>query len=439
MQKLMMKLRSGGSEGTLLRGAGSLILLNPLGLLISFLVMSIILPRVMTVESYGIYNVAMAWLQVFILVALVGQDTSLVRFIPQYIVKKQWGELRGVLLHATSLSQAVSAGLIALLAAVIYYLAPQLGTEKTITYFFALPLIAVIALTTLREASLRAFKHVALSYIPDSIVRPLILGLSALILFWFSGQLVSASQLMLLSFISILSAFALGGYWLYRALPVVVYQAKAVYHTTTWIKVSLPLFFISGMNLILRRTDIVMLDLFQGETLAGLYSVASRLADLASFGLVAVNTITAPMISELYNKGEHKELQNIITLAARGIFVITVLVSLVMIVAGTFLLGLSGQDYTVAYIPLLILLAGQAVNALSGSVGFIMTMTGHQNQAAVIIASGALLNILLNIILIPAYGMNGAAIATAVTTALWNIAMLIYVLVKLKLNPTVIG
>jgi O-antigen/teichoic acid export membrane protein len=193
------------------------------------------------------------------------------------------------------------------------------------------------------------------------------------------------------------------------------------------------------MNLVLKRTDILMLDLLQGPEAVAYYSMATRLADLAAFGLLVVNMIAAPMISELYNKGNRNELQKMITLAARGIFVLTLLITLILIFGGKLLLAVSGPQYVIGYVPLLILLAGQAVNALSGSVGFIMTMTGYQNQAAIIVASGSMLSILLNALLIPPFGMNGAAIATSITTALWNIAMLIFVIKKLKLNPTVIS
>jgi O-antigen/teichoic acid export membrane protein len=110
-----------------------------------------------------------------------------------------------------------------------------------------------------------------------------------------------------------------------------------------------------------------------------------------------------------------------------------------MVFGGKVLLGISGQQYIAGYTPLLILLAGQVVNALSGSVGFIMTMTGYQNQAARIFALGAVVNTLLNILLTPHLGMNGSAIATAITTVLWNVIMLIFVMRKLKINPTVIS
>jgi O-antigen/teichoic acid export membrane protein len=437
--KILQKFKGGGAEGTLLRGAGSLVLLNPLSLAISFVVMSILLPRVMSTESYGIYSVAMNYLQLFVLLALMGQDTSLMRFVPQYTVQGKWGLLRGIISKTIQVAQIVAIPLALVLALVIYWLSPNLGPEKSLTFFVTLPLIPILCFTGIREATLRSLKKVVYSYVPDSIVRPLVLGVLALgVSFWIQRP-ITAPMLMALGVAAVLCSTLLGSYWLYKSLPDQVVRATPEYESNHWIKVSLPLFFISGMNLILKRTDVLMLDILQGAASVAYYTVATRLADLAAFGLLVVNMIAAPMISELFNKGNRQELQRIITLAARGIFVLTLMITLVLIFGGKLLLGISGSDYTIAYPALLILLAGQVVNALSGSVGFIMTMTGYQNQAAMIVAGGAVLSILLNAILIPPFGMNGAAIATAITTALWNILMLIFVMKKLKLNPTVIS
>ncbi len=437
--KILQKFRGGGAEGTLLRGAGSLILLNPLSLIISFIVMSILIPRIMPPESVGIYGVAMSYLQIFVLVSLLGQDISLMRFIPQYSVQGKWGHIKGIISRSIKNSQTVALPLTLLLAGVIYLLRGQLGPEKTLTYFMTLPLIPILSLTGIRESSLRSLKNVVYSYIPDSIVRPFILGLLALIVFLWTSHAITAPLLMGLSIAAVLCSTILGAYFLFKSMPASVLNATAEFESSHWLKVSLPLFFISAMNLVLKRTDILMLDLLQGAEAVAYYSVATRLADLAAFGLLVVNMIAAPMISELYNKGNHKELQKMITLAARGIFVLTLLITLILIFGGKLLLGVSGPQYVIGYTPLLILLAGQAVNSLSGSVGFIMTMTGYQNQAAMIIASGSVLSIILNALLIPPFGMNGAAIATSITTALWNIVMLIFVIKKLKLNPTVIS
>ncbi len=80
----------------------------------------------------------------------------------------------------------------------------------------------------------------------------------------------------------------------------------------------------------------------------------------------------------------------------------------------------------------MILVVGYFTNAISGPVGTILNMTGHQMVFQKIVLSAAVVNIILNIILIPGFGINGSAIASSVSMCLWNIISVIYV--KKKFN-----
>jgi O-antigen/teichoic acid export membrane protein len=68
-----------------------------------------------------------------------------------------------------------------------------------------------------------------------------------------------------------------------------------------------------------------------------------------------------------------------------------------------------------------------------------MTMTGHQNSSVIVSGVCALTNLGLNAILIPKYGGLGAAISTALTLIIWNSWLAILVLIKIKVNPSVLG
>jgi O-antigen/teichoic acid export membrane protein len=107
-----------------------------------------------------------------------------------------------------------------------------------------------------------------------------------------------------------------------------------------------------------------------------------------------------------------------------------------VIVLGRFLLGLFGDEFVAAYPALVILAAGQIVNALCGTVGSLMIMTRLHREAATVFGGAAALNIALNAVLIPRFGLNGAAIATSTTVVLWNVVMVVLVVRKLGVNPT---
>ena len=77
------------------------------------------------------------------------------------------------------------------------------------------------------------------------------------------------------------------------------------------------------------------------------------------------------------------------------------------------------------------------VNALCGSVGLLLIMTGYERKAAAIMGTAALLNIIMNVVLIPLYGTVGAAISTAVSMVAWNLAMLYQVIRIHHINPSI--
>jgi O-antigen/teichoic acid export membrane protein len=180
-----------------------------------------------------------------------------------------------------------------------------------------------------------------------------------------------------------------------------------------------------------------MLGALSSTADAGVYAATTRIGTLVLFGLTAVNSILAPMISELYTRGDMEGLRRTVTRGAWLGAAVAVPTLAALALLGVELLGLFGEGFTEGYTPLLILLVGYGANALAGSVGFLMTMTGHHLQALRILALSAGLNLALNALLIPLYGMAGAAVATAVSMVLWNGLMLAYVWRRFRINPTI--
>ena len=179
-----------------------------------------------------------------------------------------------------------------------------------------------------------------------------------------------------------------------------------------------------------------MIGMFRGTTDVGVYTAASMIAGIVPFTLVAANTIVAPVISELFTQHRMAELQGIITFITRWIFMLTIPIVLGIMILGEFILSLFDPTFVSGYVALIILTVGQIINVFAGSVAFLLTMTSHQNRAAKVMGISAFMNIILNLILVPIYGIMGAAIATSVTMIFWNITMLVLVQKHLNINPS---
>ena len=178
--------------------------------------------------------------------------------------------------------------------------------------------------------------------------------------------------------------------------------------------------------------DTFFLGIYETDSTIGIYNVALKIAMLTSFSLQAINSILAPKIAKHHKQSNERELKKIIKFATNINFIITLIVVLLIFLFHEFLLGLFGQEFLAGAVILLILCVGQLINSLSGSVGLIFQMTGHQkiHQNIVLVALG--INIILNSILTPKYGAVGAAIATVISMTFWNVYGAIYL--KRKMN-----
>ncbi len=113
--------------------------------------------------------------------------------------------------------------------------------------------------------------------------------------------------------------------------------------------------------------------------------------------------------------------------AAKLIFWTTVPVLIGLLVLGEPLLEqLFGPQFVKAYPALFLMVLGQFINAVSGSTGLFMNMTGREVVFRNIVLSAALINIVMNYFLTPRYGIVGAACAYMISISFWNISTLIF-------------
>ena len=402
----------------------------------------VLLARLTGADQYGIFLYALTWVGLLLFGATLGMDNLLLRFVSAYNAKRQWGLLSGVLRFTTRcvLSACLVMGSGVSVVVWVLHTNGYIGTDLALTFvigFFCF--LPVSGLVGLRQSALRGLKHVVKAALPNTVIRPILLAAAAAVIHVVIGDSMKAPHVMAANTVCALVALVTAAAWLSRAMPDGVEEAGVEITGREWLGVSLPLLLISGMHLVLGRIDIVMIGAMLESKDVAVYGSATRIARLLTFGLAGVNAIAAPMFSELHSQGKHDELQRIVTLAARGIFICTVAAGAFLVCLGRPMLALFGSVFTAGHVPLLILLAGHAVGSLVGPVGFLMIMTGRQNQAAMILGVAAVVNIIGNAFCIPRFGLPGAAMTTAFTTMLWSLVMLAYVRCRLGIMPTVVG
>ncbi|MCK4442049.1 MAG: polysaccharide biosynthesis C-terminal domain-containing protein, partial [Sulfurovaceae bacterium] len=189
---------------------------------------------------------------------------------------------------------------------------------------------------------------------------------------------------------------------------------------------SYPMFLTSSMMFLITYTDIFMISYFISESDVGFYSAALKIASVVTFILASLNGYIAPQISSAYAKGEFSKIKKIYRYSLKIILFVSIPIFLLIILLPNQLMSIFGSNFYQYGNVLLILGIASLINALCGSVGYILNMTDNQAIYMKIISIGLIINIILNYFLIPIYSIIGAAIATLISTAFWNITGLIF-------------
>jgi O-antigen/teichoic acid export membrane protein len=187
------------------------------------------------------------------------------------------------------------------------------------------------------------------------------------------------------------------------------------------ISISLPMGITSGLLLFISNFDVLLLGFLRTEGETGIYSIAQKLSLLTGFVIASINAVSAPQFSELFFSNKKQELVNLAIKSSRLIFWASLPILIVLIVGGKLFLGFFGQEFIAGYPILVVLVAKEFINAVGGSVGYYQNMTGAHVQFRNIVTIAVILNIVLNLFLIPSFGILGAATTSLITTLFWNL------------------
>lgn len=400
----------------------------------------LVVARIVGANSYGIYAYVFAWMTVLAYFSTLGFDVALLRFAPDYQGQRAWAMLRGVIQYAERRATLVGICVILIGISVIASWAGGSSPELTNTFLVGFILVPVWALLWIRTSAARAFGGVLSALAPERIVRDGMLlglvGLAGLVRWWN----IDASLVMVATLISSAVALALVSLAKRRLQPSAV---KTILPSSaargTWQRTALPLLIIGGTWALMDRTGVMLLG-WTGETKeAGIYALAFNITYLIALPGTAVNTLFAPTVSNLFARQDRATLQVLVTRAASWTLCGAACIALALWLLAEPLLAWFGRDFGAGVSALHILLIGQVFAADARLQVYLMTMTGHERSAAVLLIGSATANILISAALISLLGLTGAAIATTTILIVWNAAMALFVWRRLRLLPGVLG
>lgn len=386
------------------------------------------LARTLGPEPLGIYALGMTIIGFLGVFNGLGLPQAAVRFVAQYTASQRIDELRrflwsgmGVILGANLLLGAV-----VLLGgpwlAVNFYHAPSLSPYLKLFAF----IMVLGALTTFLGKVLQGYKQVSsLTVMTDFIATPLTMLGSILLIAWGTGlrgyilaQVISAGVLLVL-FVRVVwkqtprEARRIAG-------PLLRPESQVLRYSATLLGIGL-------MNFLVSQSDRVLIGFYRSARELGIYSIAAAMVAYIPVALQSVNQIFSPTIADLNARGEPKLLERLYQTLTRWILAFTVPLAIAMMVFAKPLMGIFGADFQAGWLVLIIGAVGQLVNCGVGSVGFLLLMSGHEKQLMKVQMVTMIATIVVGVVLIPRWGIVGAAVASAFATALVNIWNLLLV------------
>ena len=419
---------------SLFRGTAIALVVQILGLAVTYM-MEVLLARWMGATQYGVYDYLISIATFLGFLAGLGLPNSLLRFIPEYTVNQEWGKLRGIVWGSWRYVSLGSVAIALVGIAILVNWDTNTSEISLASLLLGASMIPLWALVRHQREMARGIKRMTLAYLPQSVVFPLlVIGVG----FYYRARL-SSNIAMAIAFLSLCLVLIFQLWLLNRQLPLECSFTQAIYPRREWFAVAIPLLFNDSGFVLLSQTDTIMTGAILGSYQVGIYSAAFKTAAGASFILLGVNAISAPMFATLYTQQDYDGLQKLTATVARWMFYPTLIFALLLIVFGDRVLGLFGEEFIAARWSMTILILGQLVNVGAGSVGYLMQMTGHHKKCAYVISCTAILNLVLNAVLIPTFGIIGGAIATALSMALWNIWLHQLVVRYLGVKPSILA
>lgn len=412
-----------GRRNPLLQGgAGSALVQG--GALATSLILGVLLARGLGPDGYGVYAYAIAILNLLLIAGEVGIPTLLMREVAVARGEERWSSVIGDLRTSVWIVAVMASGLGLLGAGVVLIDDPDVSTALARTALIMLAVLPVVALAKVLAYGLRGLGAVVRAHACELLFRPALVLLAVAAVFWGAPTLRQPEVAMAMQLLAGVIVLGVAVLWIRRRLPPGLGSLAEPPPTTGWLRRAMPFALIGGAAVLTNQTDIVMLGWFRSEAEVGAYRIAQQGGLLTLFVLQAAHSVLGPTFGKLYAQSRIADLRAHFRWATLMVFAATIPPAVVLMVfAREIVDAVFGAAYVLAAGPLAILVAGYLINVALGPVGLLLQMSGRERVTAWVLWATVVLNALLNVVLIPAYGVHGGAVATAVAVVVYHLAL----------------
>ncbi|VVB59222.1 Polysaccharide biosynthesis protein [uncultured archaeon] len=422
------------SLGTVAKGAGVIFLGLIFGNLLGIINQSL-LGRFLGVDIYGTFNLAFSLVTIASDIAVFGLLGGLSRFIPFHLKKREKDIVKSSINFSFRFVLCTSILIGIILYVLSGYLSVNIFKENNLDMILKYLLISIplLSLATILGAIIRGFKAVKYKVVVNDIGMSLSKVIIFILFVGIGYTLFGAIAAYILALIFVIFTSMIifrkklfPDHSIYKNVPI----AKNL------LAFSWPLALTGITNLFATKTDVLFIGFYLTSKDIGIYMSALVIGSSLIFVGTAYEYIFLPVVSELYAEKKISDLKILFKSASKWMFLSILIILLYIILFPKEIITLLyGAEYSEGFLALIILSFGISMNAFTGLTGNMLVAGGYTKLNLVTTVIGAIVNLSLDILLIPILGIIGAAIATSVSYSASNIFSLLFVYKTSKIHP----
>jgi O-antigen/teichoic acid export membrane protein len=427
-----------GSDSSLVRRlAGAAFLIRVVSAALTF-VSQILLARWMGGYEFGIYIYGWTWVLLIGGMVDLGLGSAAQRFIPEYTEQKSFALLRGFLGGSRWLALLFGTIAGAIGALVVKLLSPHIDPATIVPLYLSCASLPLFGVWSAQSGIARSYNWVNLGLSPVYVQRPILL-LALMGFIWALGFPTDAVTATLVGVVALTSVGLVQVVVLNRRLAAVVENGPRAYAARTWLAVSAPIFLVEAFYYLLQYSDVIVLKQFRSADDVAVYYAASKTIALVSFIYYSVAQTIAHKFVEYDVSGNRASLPAFLKQSVRLTFWPSVVVIIGLLALGHPLLRLFGREFTAGYYLMFIIAVGLLARASVGPAERLLNMLGERHSCALIYAASFAISLLLCVVMIPRFGLAGAAAASSIALVFESASLFLVAKYRLGLHCFIFG
>ncbi|OGW47862.1 MAG: hypothetical protein A2Y66_02155 [Nitrospirae bacterium RBG_13_41_22] len=401
----------------------------------------LILARYYGPQDYGLISIGLSVITVIVTVLVLGMDSGILRYVPQYKAKNDEKRVKGIILTPFKISILFSIAA----AILLWFFSPVLAgifAKDAATQASLITIFQIFSFTlpfsvcyNLFLAASRGFQRMDYPVYTDNIFYSIVL-VTSVALFSLFG--LGIEGIALSYALTVIASFLLIFYFFNRRIFNLFSKIKPVSETQTMLGYAFPLFIGSIASIVISSFDTIFLGFFKTVTDVGIYNAALPTARFMLIFSSAFIALFAPIIIEYRTKKMKKEILTLYRTTTKWIFVSGFPFLLLIIFFSRNVLSIMfGPEYASAQASSSLTILGIAffIQSLAMTSNLMLLSSDKTKYAMVDIILAVLANTILNVILIPQYGIFGAALATSISLIFAVLMDSIFAWKFTKMNP----